>query len=223
MSAGDDDEILRLAARGVLAGAVTAELAAPLERVARTLEQAIDGLDRHVAASRGPEPLPYAAVGELRERVAEAFLEIGAIARLAADLASVAAPSGERAPAEVDLNELVERALSLSRHRLGGDSEVHLDLGTLPVIRLDAVRTVQALAHLFLDAASAAGAAGTVTVHTSAAPDEVRLTVSYPRADGGESLFGRLIEDSIVAEGGRITYSDDGDRKVALVVLAARK
>jgi hypothetical protein len=52
----DEDELARLAARGLLAGAVASELAAPLERVARMLEAAVDGLDRHVAASRGPEP-----------------------------------------------------------------------------------------------------------------------------------------------------------------------
>ena len=220
----NDDELRRLAARGLLAGAVATELSDPLERVARELEKAVERLDGHVAASRGPEPLPYHAVGELRERVADAFMDIGRVARLAADLASVIAAPLERAAQPSDVNELVERALSLARHRFGGDSEVMVDLGYVPQVVVDPVRVVQALAHLLLDAATAATAvAGTVNVTTDAAADGVRVTLSYPSAPRGVMGFGSLIDRSLESEGARITYSDDGERMQAVLLLAARK
>ena len=220
----DNDELVRLAARGLLAGAVATELSEPLERVARLLEKAIERLDGHVAASRGPEPLPYHTVGELRERVADAYMDVGRVARLAADLASVIAAPLARAAQPTDVNELVERALSLARHRFGADSEVLLDLGTLPVIEIDPVRVVQALAHLLFDAAAAASAVGgTVNLTTDAAAGGVRVTLAYPSAPRGVMPFAALIDRSLDAEGARITYSDDGERTQAVLLLAARK
>jgi signal transduction histidine kinase len=214
----DAEELARLAARGLLAGAVASELAAPLERVARMLEAAVDGLDRHVATSRGPEPLPYHAVGALRERVADAFLDIGRVARLAADLASVVAAPLGRAPELVDVNELVERALSLARHRFGADGEVLLDLGTIPPMELDPARVVQVLAHLLLDAAAAPG---TVTVTTAALRDGARVTVACAAAPS--TRFADLVAGGLEAEGARITYRDEGGRTLAELTLVRRE
>lgn len=215
-----DEELLRLAARGSLAGAVTAELAAPLERVARALEGTVDRLDRHVASSRGPEPLPYAALGQLREQVAEAFLELSRLARLAADLTVVAASPSRAA---VDLNDLVERALSFARHRFDPDCDVQLDLGSLPLVEVDAVRMVQALAHLLIEAALAAGAAASVTVNTEARSGAIRLEVAYPGARPAGAPFADMVLADLAADGGQLTYTTDGERTVAVLVLPARK
>src|SRR5215470_338917 len=87
-----------LAARGVIASGVAAELAGPLDAVHRKLAGAVERLDRHVATSRGPEPLPVQAVSEVRERVADVFLEIGRVRRLAASLATLAAPPAPPRP-----------------------------------------------------------------------------------------------------------------------------
>jgi signal transduction histidine kinase len=217
------EELLRLAARGALASAITAELAGPLDRVARVLEATVDRLDRHVATSRGPEPLPYAALGEVRERVAEAFLDIGRLARLAADLALVAASSTAAVPAAVDLNDLVERALSLARHRFDPDTDVHLDLGSLPAIELDAVRMVQVVAHLLVEAAGVAGAGATVEVSTSSDDREVHLRIAYPGARAGEGPYAAVVAADLDAEGGRLAYTTDGERTLAVLSFAARK
>jgi signal transduction histidine kinase len=151
-------------------------------------------------------------------------MDVGRVARLATDLASVIAAPLERAAQPSDVNELVERALSLARHRLGGDSEVMLDLGNLPLIEVDPVRVVQALAHLLIDAAAAATAvSGTVQVTTTAAAGGVRVTLGYPSAPHGVLRFGPLIERSLDAEGARITYSDDGEGTQAVLSLAPRK
>jgi C4-dicarboxylate-specific signal transduction histidine kinase len=219
----DDSELLRLAVRGLLAGAVSSELAAPLERIARVLEVAVERLDRHVATSRGPEPLPYQVVGEVRERVAEAFLEIGRATRLAADLARIAATTRPRAPERLDVNELVERALSLSRHRFAADAEVLLDLGTLPMVEVDAVRVVLALAQLLVIVAAASGAAATVVVHTAPTAHGVRVSVYHPGPPAPSSPFADLVRRDLETEGGTLTYTKDGMRSLAVVTLGSSK
>jgi hypothetical protein len=219
----DDTELLRLAARGLLAGAVTSELAEPLERIARVLEATVDRIDRHVASSRGPEPLPYGVVGELRERVADAFLDVGRVSRLASDLALVAASPAPRAPAHQDLNDLVERALSLSRHRFAHDCEVLLDLGTLPPVAVDGVRLVLAVAHLLVIVAATTGPGSTVVVHTTRADGGVRLSVYHPGPPAAASRFSDLVRADLAAEGGALTYTQEGSRSVAVVSLAAAK
>lgn len=219
----DDAELLRLAARGVLAGAVTSELHEPLAHIARILEATVDRLDRHVATSRGPEPLPYPAVGEVRERVAQAFLEVGRATRLAADLALVAASPVPRAATVHDLNELVERALSLSRHRFAADCEVLLDLGTMPPLVVDGVRVVMALAQLFVVVAAAAGGGDTVVVHTRRIPDGVQVAVYHPGPPAAETPFAALVRRDLAEEGGELTYTQDGTRSMIVVALRHSK
>lgn len=215
----DDPELLRLAARGVIAGAVTSELHEPLARIARVLEGTVDRIDRHVASSRGPEPLPYHAVGDLRERVAEAFMELGRVTRLAADLALVAATPAPRAPRPEDVNELVERALSLSRHRFAADCEVLLDLGTLPPLEVDGVRVVLALAQLLVITAAGATGGDTVVVHTVRVPEGAQISIYHPGPPPVGSPFIALVREDLAAEGGGLTYTQDGSRSVAVVSL----
>src|SRR5436190_1506654 len=133
-----------LAARGELAAGVARELAEPLDRIHAGLAGVVERLDRHVAHARGPEPLPWNAVGEVRERVAEMYLEIGRVRRLAASLAMLSAGDDRQ---ELDVNEIVERALNLARHRFAGAADGgRLELvgpgfaATLKLPRRDAVR-----------------------------------------------------------------------------------
>ncbi|HKA90127.1 MAG TPA: hypothetical protein VKE22_20845 [Haliangiales bacterium] len=194
-----------LAARGVLAGGVAAELAAPLGRIQRKLAETVTMLDHHVATARGPEPLSWEQVGRVREQIAEAYLEVGRAARLAADLAAVTAPSA--GAAEVDVNDVVERAVALARHRVAGEGEILLDLGTLPRIRADAALLVQAIAHVLLIAADETAANATFVVTTT--EDEgggVRIIVTHPSGAQVplEPPFWHLVRESVTAAGGTV-------------------
>jgi C4-dicarboxylate-specific signal transduction histidine kinase len=203
---GVTEPLESLAARGALAGGVAAELAAPLGRIQRILAETVKMLDRHVASARGPEPLAWEHVGRVREQIAEAYLEVGRAARLAADLAAITAPSSETA--EVDVNEVVERAAALARHRVAGDGEILLDLGTLPRIRADAGLLVQTIAHVLLIAADETTGAALVVTTAEDAGGGVRIVVKHPSPGGDhapmEPPFWHLVRQSVTAAGGTV-------------------
>ncbi len=216
------DRLESLAACGVLAGGVAAELAAPLGRIQQRLAETVRILDRHVAGARGPEPLSWDRVGQVRDQVAEAYLEIGRAARLAGDLAAVIAPAAE--PTEVDPNDLVERAVSLARHRLGDEGEIHLDLGSLPRARLDGPRLVQAIAHVLLIAADEAGPGATCVVTTTA--DEsggVRIILTHPsgRVPDQESPFWHVVRESVSSAGGTVAEARSSTEVIVDVRIPA--
>jgi signal transduction histidine kinase len=191
-----------LAARGALAAGVARELARPLDEVYAKLAATVEELDQHVRSARGPEPLPWQMVGAVRERVAEVFLEIGRARDLAANLALVAAPASDE-PSAVDLNELVEQALSLARHRFAKDGDALLDLGSLPPVRAVPARLGQAVALLLVHAAECAGPTGTVSVRTEATPAEVVLSVGVS-ASGAPLHYAEAIGAAVAADGGRL-------------------
>jgi signal transduction histidine kinase len=213
------DRLESLAACGALAGGVAAELAAPLHRIQKMLAETVRLLDRHVAVARGPEPLAWDRVSHVREQVAGAYLEVGRAARLASDLAAMIAPASDIA--EADVNELVERAVSLARHRHGEEGEMLLDLGTLPRVRVDGARLVQAIAHVLLIAADETGPGATCVVTTTA--DEaggVRIIITHPavRAPEREPPFWQLVRESIAAARGTVAEA----RSDAEVVVDVR-
>jgi signal transduction histidine kinase len=188
-----------LAARGVLAAGVARELAAPLEQVYGRLAKTVERLDRHVSSSRGPEPLPWQTVGEIRERIADVYMEIGRVQRVAASLAAIGAEEHR----ELDVNEVVERALALARHRFSGDGDALLDLGDLPSIRGDGARLTQAITLILVHAADAVGSAGTVTLRTGTTRTEVVVTITAS-ADAAELPFATAIGEAVAAERGRL-------------------
>jgi signal transduction histidine kinase len=213
----EPDELAWLAARGALAQGVAAELAGPLETVHAKLAKAVERLDRHVATARGPEPLPYNAVGEIRERVADVFLDVGRVRRLAVSLATLSAPPVKK-PA--DLNDTVELALVLARHAFAADSDTLLDLGTLPPVVVDPARLAQAIALLLVHAATAAAPAGTVAIRTSGEPTQVRLAIEATCEQAADPLpFGDVIGAVIAAEGGRLALRQEPTSLVTEVFL----
>jgi signal transduction histidine kinase len=194
-----------LAARAELASGVARELAQPLDRIHATLATVVERLDRHVAASRGPEPLSWQAVGDVREHVAEVYLEIGRARRLAAALGLLAAPV---APRRSDVNEIVEQALTLARHRFAGDGDALVDLGTTPPIVVDPARMTQTVALLVVHAAEVAGS-GAVTVATGVAGREVTLSISAA-GDARPLPFADAIRAAVAADGGRLELGEPG-------------
>src|SRR5262249_61807387 len=82
----------------------------------------------------------------------------------------------------VDLNEIVERALTLARHRFVGSAErdVLVDLATLPPIEVEPGSLTLAIAFLLVHAAEVQNVAQ-VVVRTGAAPGEVFVRVDVQR------------------------------------------
>jgi hypothetical protein len=162
MSSGDrgersDADRAFLIAAGALASGVAAQLCAPLREIRDSLAVMVETLDRHFFEASGPLPYPWAETKALRERIAEAYLLSRGVNRLTSDLARAVATQ-RTAPESSDVNQLVEQAISLARHRIGEDTELAIDLGDLPDVRLVPGGLVLLLARLVIAAAEAARA-----------------------------------------------------------------
>jgi signal transduction histidine kinase len=212
---GDQDW---LAARGLLAAGVAGELAEPLERVRQILAIAVDRLDRHIAGARGPEPLPWQTVSQVREDLMEAFLDLGRAARLAGDLAMA---TGTEAREASDINEVVERAAALARHRVKRECDLHLDLGSLPLTRVDGGQLAHALAHAISEAADAADAGSTILVRTVSDGTGVRVSIAHRTRDPrrAEGPFATLVRDAIAAARAEVAYLRNGDEVLMQIDL----
>jgi signal transduction histidine kinase len=174
------------ALRGVLAGGVATELAEPLARVQTALGQAVDAMDQHVAHAKGPEPLPSHRLAQVREQLAEAYLELSRAVRLASDLAAITLP-GAGTPTTTDANDIVERAIALAHHRTG---DVTVDLGTVPQVRAEPGRLTQAVAHLLIEAGP------TVSVQTRRGGDGgVQITVRAAAALDVPALVAGVVSE----------------------------
>src|SRR5688572_26206288 len=117
------EDLERMAAVGLLAGSTAQGLSEPLARVKAALGEACALIDRHIALSRGPDPLPRAQTSRLRETIADAFMDVSRCARLAADLAAVV-ESGTGPPEPIDVNEAVERAVALAGSRVSEECDL---------------------------------------------------------------------------------------------------
>ncbi len=217
------EDLERMAAVGLLATSTAQGLSEPLARVKAALAEACDLIDRHIGLSRGPDPLPRAQTSHLRETIADAFIDVSRCARLAGDLAAVAAV-GAAPFAPIDVNDAVERAVALAGARVSEECDLKLDLGFVAPIRGDAARLAQAIAHLLLDAAEAVrSAGGSITVRTVEEGDHVIVEITRTPAAAAPSLFAALVRDTVAAHGGTHSDTDTGDRvRVELRLPASR-
>jgi hypothetical protein len=226
MSASDRPETDRafLAAAGELASGVAAQLCAPLREIRDSLAVMVETLDLHLVEASGPQPYPWAETKALRERIAEAYLLSRAVTRLTGDLAR-AVSVHRRAPESADVNPLVEQAIALARHRIGEDSELSIDLGDVPAVRIVPGELVLLLAWLLVLAADAsrgsgvaiairrerdAGARDRVLIHIAA---EGAAPAALDRAEL-DALARRVLEPA----GGELTAGERGGYEIRVVV-----
>ncbi len=200
-----------LAATGLLAGGVAGDLAGPVATIREILGEVVDLLDRHAAASRGSKPLPHPSVMQLRRSLADAFLLIGRVSRLAADLAAVVAPPGGAAGASralLDVNQVVERAVSLARRRLTEDCDVYVDLGRVPATRAELGGLTQALTQLLFVSAYLSPPRGNISVKTSTDPatGEALITIRHERGEDADRPIPlrQLIRHAVESQGGKL-------------------
>jgi hypothetical protein len=213
-----DDDLAFLAAAGALASGVSAELCPPLREIRDALAVVVETLDRHFAEARGPAPYPWAETKALRERLAETYLLSRTVNRLTNDLArAVSARRG--APDAVDVNKLVEEAIALARHRIGEDSDLAVDLGHLPAVRIvegDLVLLMARLLGLAAEAARTAGG-GTVGVRTRRERAEqqpdlvvVEIAVEGVAAGTGDPVLPALARRALEPAGGELREAGAG-------------
>lgn len=197
-----DGRLARIAA-GDLAGGVTRQMVKPLRELREDLAVLVESLDRHMMESRGPKGLSYREVEALRQTLADCYLRCRDTARLASDLAQ-ASGMADRPLGPIDLNKLVESALNLARHRIKDDTEVFVDLGSVPLVRGLEPRLLLAIAQMICVAAeSAARTPGSaLSIKTRLQAAEVVLLVAdngagHPAAvDDLVAMLGTALADT---------------------------
>jgi hypothetical protein len=218
MGETSDKDAVFIASAGELASGVIAELGAPLRSIRDSLAVMVETLDRHFAEARGPEAYPWAAAKALRERLAEIYLMTREATRTTGDLArAVALKPG--AAETVDLNAVVEQAIALARHRFTGDSELSVDTGELPAVRLVPGELVLLVASLLIHAADRARAAGPgtpVAVRTrreraDGEADRATIQIAAPGTDEAVRALAPLGARVLDAVGGELVAAADAD------------
>jgi hypothetical protein len=89
------------------------------------------------------------------------------------------------------------------------DSDMLVDLGTIPAVRADGPRLAQAIAHLLLIAAEASAlGAGSITVRTFRDGKDVVVALTHPAPTGEEAaIFPHVAEVDVESQGGRIAQT----------------
>jgi len=145
-------------AAGTLSQGIASELVRPLRDARERLAVLVERIDRYMSEAKGPTPYPWLELSDLREQLAEAYLATRTVSRLVSDF-SIALSANSSGKELVDLNKLVESAVHLTRHHMRASTEVFLDEGTIPFVRVPQGAVVLAVARLLMvSAASAAGA-----------------------------------------------------------------
>ncbi len=209
MTAKDDSEsrdqapIARVAA-GDLAHGVCRQMVRPLRELREELALLVENLDRHVGEAKGPRGLSWKEVDALRQTLAECYLRCRDTARLASELAH--AVNRDRTTTPVDLNKLVEAALNLAGHRVGEETEVFVNLGSLPMVRASAPELLLAMARVLCLAADSAtdidGAA--ISIRTRREGEWVTVFIADNGGGRPDDLpeVGRIVADALISGGG---------------------
>ncbi|MBT8493762.1 MAG: hypothetical protein KJO07_11935 [Deltaproteobacteria bacterium] len=175
-------------AAGILASGVAAELVRPLRTLRETLAELVERLDRFAIEAKGPLPYPYEQTKLLREELAGAYLACRKVTRLADDLHGAVDHRAVAAEAS-DLNRLVEAAMNLARHRISAETEVFIDLGGVPLVRVIPAELILAIANLMIvcadSARGTAGAAISLKTRRETDPDSGHEEIVIFLADNG--------------------------------------
>ncbi|MBP6629526.1 MAG: HAMP domain-containing histidine kinase [Kofleriaceae bacterium] len=192
-----------------LAGAVAAELvldlAAPVSGARDRLALVIDHLDRHVAASTGPTPYPWKALGGLRQDLASAYFEATTAARRIEDLRAALIGLGAP-PSPTAVGEVVEIGVHLASHRIGDKVELLVDLGVTPPARAErgALALVVARAVLVSAHSAAAAPGSALSVRTRAEADAVVISIGDNGAGVGDGAVVEAMAVVVDSWGGRV-------------------
>ena len=152
-----NDERLRVAS-GELASGVSGQLYRPLRQLRELLGLIVDKVDRHMGQATGPTPMPWRDLEVVRQQLADAYLVCRTVTRLSNELAQ-ATGHDSTVPEVVDVNKLVESALNLTRHAFAEGTEIFVDFGTAPPVRVVRGELTLAIATMLIAAAASSRAA----------------------------------------------------------------
>lgn len=178
------------AAAGELAAGVAAQLVKPLRELREDLAGLVELIDQHATESRGPRGMTWKEIETLRQHVFRAYLSSRDTARLASELAGAV---GQSAVEAVDLNKLVESGIHLGVHRVSADTELFVDLGSLPPARAPAAELTLLVASMVMLAAdSAAGVDHSAISIKTAREQDAAVVVISDNGRGAPAAIDRL-------------------------------
>jgi signal transduction histidine kinase len=180
----------RLAVVGQLASGIAHELNNPLSFVRSNLHH----LARECAAL-GDEPKAdlRSLAGELEEVVHESLEGVERALRIVSDVNAFSHAGGE-AQRPVELNEIVDQALSAAMLGLASGVQVERFAQQLPEIHGSPQRLKQLFLNLLINAVRAVGAAGQVCVETWSQGDHVCAAVSDDGCGIAPDALGRIFD-----------------------------
>ncbi|MCG8417696.1 MAG: hypothetical protein MJE77_07090 [Proteobacteria bacterium] len=147
------------AVAGILASDVAGQLAQPLRELREKLAVMVETLDRYIGEADGPKPYPWKPLQVLRQEIGDTYLIARHTTRLASELFEAVnvgtGPVGGPGE-ELDINQRVEIALELVRHRIGRQTELFVDLGSIPPVRASAGEITLAVAKMLIGCADSA-------------------------------------------------------------------
>jgi len=137
-----------------------------------------DRIDRHVAYQTGPEPYPWKQLQALRQDLAGAYLETTSMSRLASDLGATIATLGAGPLALDDVERLVEAGVQLARHRIGAQTELLVDVSSVPPVRAPAGVLTLAVAKMVAVCARSSETADKAALSVRCRLDEDSVVIS---------------------------------------------
>ena len=177
---------------GQLVAGVAHELNNPIGFVHANLQLLEDYVGRLARAQEQGSPVdkPRDAIRKLlsrsregTERVKKIVMDLRTFSRM--DQAELA---------DVDLNEEIERTLTLMEPRFKGGIQLERDLGTLPRVRCYPAQLNQVFMNLVMNACDALEGGGTVRIATGPVPDGVVLEFADDGPGIPEPVRGRIFE-----------------------------
>jgi signal transduction histidine kinase len=161
----------KLSSLGMLAAGIAHEINNPMSYVTSNIKALADDLPS-LPASPG-------LVEEYRTDILPATLDgLRRINAIVADLRRFARGDPESRMVEYDLNEELRAAARIAHSRFAHESQLRLELGTLPGMLGRPRQMTQVFVNLLVNAADAIGEQGTVTVSTELVDGQVRVRVS---------------------------------------------
>lgn len=224
MAQADDDALIALAAwtrtaAGEVAGDVIAEMATPLADLRDHLALIVERIDRHVADASGPVPYPWKALQAMRQDLAALYLSSTTMSEMGRELASVVRGLGGPAGA-VEVEHVVEAAVSLVRHRIGARTELLVDAGSVPLVLAPQAELTTVVARMIAVCARSADRADTaaMSVRTRGEGDWVVISAVDNGAGAAEetAALGTVLATFTAAHGGSYAATSEPDQGTAL-------
>lgn len=131
---------------------------------------------------------------DVRQLLSESTDGMARIRKIVGDLKAFSSVDRVDGIAEVDLNEIIDQAITVAWNDLKDKAEVTKDFGRLPPLRCRPGPIGQVFLNLLVNAAQAIETRGTITVRTEAKPDCVVATVTDNGCGIAADVIGKIFD-----------------------------